>query len=488
MLANELFLLIFQHLSLKDLINIELVSKKWRNLSYLTFSSMKNLNLEMFSNYFLAEHTIRQNPALLWNFFNHIFTQKLSSERIETFNLEKASSIIGINRNEIVQLFEKFKFANLKSLNLKRWKNANLIDSFQKLTSNMPNLQTIELDGLELTDENMLVLFQNCKSLNSLILNNAHISGDFFDKLPVLSLKRLILNNSQFRNTAPFIRYLGQKRVPFETISLDSTMIRTPNLSKIVNALIEHHNLTLTSFTMRVYWPKNSVDYVNTLDVFKFRNLVELELGGCFINNNLLVAKCLNSCLKLERLCLKGCYNLDDRVFSSMKINSPIKYLNISQTKSFTDVTLDNLVQLKDTLVQLEIENCEKITCKKIKNILIGPVFSKLRYLDAKYLDIDNSLLKKCLKQHKCKLYILAVFTEIDPSNFLENKPEDQVLIFDHHECKSFTCIKYRNLTFVTLRHLVRRQRDHEALIDLPLKQQRSTNRNVKHFQKESNF
>jgi hypothetical protein len=176
---------------------------------------------------------------------------------------------------------------------------------------------------------------------------------------------------------------------------------------------------------------------------FQLNNIEKLNLFGSVVDNRLLSC-ILTSFTNLVYLNLEFCTNVNDEMFTlaSSFINCPLEELYLSNL-NISDVALESLVQIKETLRKLGVRNCKRLTSKVMAQSL--DKLSNLVYFDVRNTNTDNILLKTALNfSGKRKIYLLCQNSSIDLFQFLREFQNTDKVFLNSND----VLFKHRNLSF----------------------------------------
>ena len=386
-LPNEVLLMIFSKTSLKDLFRLAQVNVKCMQIVDLVWSSKKEIvfnnqcvfgsNSQLIS--IVKKILAKTNPIVLRSVDLSFFCRRFKNNK--PFNQEFIQTIVE-------------NCSKITSLNLENY--ILTYDYFNMLPVNLTLLTDLNLSRTSIYDYNLTYVLNDCRLLQNLNLascnclkgkcqleklyhdmaNLKSISFDFCQNIPEIWL-------------LDFLHRYGQNLVSFMAKSVHQ---RTKVFYNAVTKHLNRVNHLSLSYHSSDNFPQ----------IHNFADLVELDMGNQVKHgsSSFGLSLILKNCYKLKRLNLTKVSDLDDDLFATTEINSPLEYLNISDCSIFTDVTLRAISQKLDkSLVFLNISNCNLFKGENILNFLQSMTTTKQRRVSLHNLAImkDKAFLDRLL-------------------------------------------------------------------------------------------
>jgi hypothetical protein len=433
-LPNELLINIFLHLSIKDLCNMRLVSKCWREIVTQVWLSKQTLVLSEENIFNSSSPTSEGKKASIFylyaNILNKINCSKLVHLEICTSNNNR--KLLSVYDFAKTLALVSQKCSNLQSLSIKSSNKFQLgifpNNSLSDLIRRCPHLTHVNLkNAFGLVDSSIETLFDSCQKLKSLNLSNCSmIIGICFKKVNK-ALREITLDYCDNMGEENLVKLFNQNK-NLRYLSLNGVNIGPRVFYYVINNLkmlevfkISKHNFDfLSSFFSGL--KDESEQFLNTS-----LHLTKLDLSYN-LGNNQLFASILKNCVSLKCLYVDYCKNLTDEMFTTFRINSPLEELHLTGL-NVTDVTLQTLSQLKNSLKKLVISRCHRVSSREIGHTLER--LKMLDFYDVQSTSVDNFILfiaYNLVKYESRKIYILCQKTQIDFFEFNILYPNNHLL------------------------------------------------------------
>ncbi|KAJ8673258.1 hypothetical protein QAD02_004520 [Eretmocerus hayati] len=187
---------------------------------------------------------------------------------------------------------------------------------------------------IDIDDKNFEQIFQRNKKLRFLSLNRYWLTGKCFSFLPLQTLESLFITNC-FLVDARYLNSVIHQALNLQTLCLSKLKI------------MDQYKLIIASHCLK----RLNLDYMSSLSFKVVGNVTVLSFAGCRLNDEGL-RKIIALCKKLTSLDISANQDLTDISLGHLNSLTHLKYLSMSLIKNFTD---EGLLLLNQNLQFLNV-------------------------------------------------------------------------------------------------------------------------------------
>ncbi|XP_046839899.1 F-box/LRR-repeat protein 2-like [Xenia sp. Carnegie-2017] len=378
-LNDDILLLIFSCLPLRERIVIERVCHRWNNLARKTWLTATHLD---FNGVFIPSWT-RVSRGLTDDILMSMF--KRGCHNLKSLNLSHSPrSITDYSLYLIAQNCSQLQDINLSGIKV-------TMRSLKEMSCRCSKLKKVTLRKCyEVNEKALWWLFKQCQDLEYIdIAGNTRITGQCFYMLTD-KCKTVIVNECK-KLSDDGLQHLASRCHYLENLDISYCLALSD--SGIIRLLTQCKQLKSLSF-------RQSSSQVTTRGLMALRHqtqLVELDLSiQDKVDDNVLHVVA-SSCSKLRYLNIEVCHNVTDLGLVGLAKCSQLQKLNISYLSKLNDASVEGLAK-NGTLKELIAKSCSNLTDIAVNQLAI--YCPHLKELDICGSERISNRSLDCLEEH----------------------------------------------------------------------------------------
>ncbi|XP_043209815.1 F-box protein SKP2A-like [Amphibalanus amphitrite] len=335
-LPTEILLHILSFLSLRQLLAVEHVSRRWRDAFDTCLSRLRDFTMHW--------------PHALTDRCLELLLPRMSALRVIDIEIYEHDSLyVQINKLDLHIVAHHCPL--LSELNLKAFRVSE--PTLQRLCLRCPRLEVVTMNN-NCSDECVKVMVLNQRRLRSLTICSPAGRCEWLATLPA-SVQRLTLHHWREREPG-YIKHVAQCPNLRELDLSFSTIQFTSHLKLVLTGCVQLQRLVLAG----TYWYRSNSRLATLLEAAP-ASLRELDISDVTSVTAEDLAAGLASCTRLERLSAAGLVLPPEGCLPVTGLPA-LRHLNLRRAEALTDTTLRRLPALLPGLYTLNINFCRLVS------------------------------------------------------------------------------------------------------------------------------